>query len=128
GDVIITSISQGKEELRAHAITAKATKSAPRVKHAATAASVEGLKSSIDSELRVRVVGMYKPHQVWKPVLEASLGSVLGKHDFLSAKECRRLFQKYIKGLEESRPEETPSATSQNRSDVCVDALLASAL
>ncbi|KAF4706873.1 hypothetical protein FOZ63_011349, partial [Perkinsus olseni] len=128
GDVIITSISQGKEELQAHAITAKATKSAPRVKHAAAAASVEGLKSSIDSELRVRVVGMYRPHQVWKPVLEASLGSPLGKHDFLSAKECRGLFQKYIKGLEESRPEETPSATSQNRSDVCVDALLASAL
>ncbi|KAF4662718.1 hypothetical protein FOZ61_001965 [Perkinsus olseni] len=156
GDVIITSISQGKEELQAHAITAKATKSAPRVKHAAAAAaSVEGLKSSIDSELRVRVVSMYKPHQVWKPVLEASLGSPLGKHDFLSAKECRGLFQKYIisggvlraaempssileapivaypryiKGLEDSRPEETPSATSQNRSDVCVDARLASAL
>lgn len=28
------------------------------------------LKSSIESDLRVRVISMYKPHQVWKPVLE----------------------------------------------------------
>ncbi|KAF4661549.1 Eukaryotic translation initiation factor 2D [Perkinsus chesapeaki] len=127
GDVIITSVSQGKGELQAHAITAKGSKSAPRPKTRASSTSVDGLKANIDSELKVNIIEMYKPHQVWKSVIEASLGSTLGKHDFLTGKECRHLFHKYIKALEGST-EEATSSSSATRKDVCVDDRLASAL